>query len=139
MNYIGENKCRIVEGELRSRELRKYLDDLGLPDDIWICEDASGIVAKIQHDSTTNQLVGLALPLNSETGLPIPFTYIASSAEDIQRFIRYEKSSLVYLVLAQPLVEGVPPFILQIFGTNNKFTAQDVSRRWEHTMNELKK
>lgn len=49
-----------------------------------------------------------------------------------------EKSSLVYVVTAQPL-NCVPPFILQVYGTNNKFTAQNVHLRWQHTINELER
>lgn len=73
---IGENKCRIVEGELRSRELKNYLDVLGLPKCVWICEDASGIVAGVKHDPSTNQLVGLVLPLDSNTGIPRDHSFV---------------------------------------------------------------
>lgn len=41
--------------------------------------------------------------------------------------------------MAQALDEQVPPFILQIFGTNGKFTAHDTVRRWHHEKLELGK
>lgn len=139
VHYISENKCRVIEGELRIKELNDFLDKLRLHKYIWICEDGSGIVTKIQLDSHTNQLVGLVLPFNSKTGIPIPFTYLATSAEEIKKLVDNEKSTHVYLVLAQSIVEGVPPFILQMFGTNNKFTAENVVNRWKHTEEKLKR
>lgn len=137
MSYISQNKCRIVEGELRAKGLNEYLNKLGVQKDVWICEDATGIVSNIQLDPRTNQLVGIVLPLDS-SGIPKAFSYLATSAEKIQNFLNYSKSTHVYLVLAQPLVEGVPPFILQLYGTNNTFKTEHVLKRWEYTVECLK-
>lgn len=41
--------------------------------------------------------------------------------------------------MAQALDERVPPFILQVFGTNGKFTASDTVRRWHYEKLELQK
>lgn len=41
--------------------------------------------------------------------------------------------------MAQALDERVPPFILQIYGTNNAFTAKDVVRRWSFMKTELER
>lgn len=139
VNYISQNKPRILEGEIRAKELSDYLDALGLHKYVWISEDGTGIVSKIQHDPYTNQLVGLVLPFDSKTGIPVAFTYVASSAEEIQKLVGHDISTHVYLVLAQSIVEGVPPFILQIFGTNNKFTAEDVMKRWDYIIQCLRK
>lgn len=110
-------------------ELNDFLDKLGLPKSIWVREDGSGIVTKIQHDPNSNQLVGIVFPFNSKTGIPMAFKHLATSAEEVQTLLEYEKSTHVYLVLAQSILEGVPPFILQIFGTNNKFTSENVLKR----------
>lgn len=106
---------------------------------VWLSEDATGIVSKIEFDPKTNQMTGIVLPTNSNTGMPIPFTYLARNAEEIQANMRKNTSTLVYIVLAQPLVEHAPPLILQLFGTDNKFKKQDVLLRWKHTIHELKK
>lgn len=119
--------------------MNHYLETLKLNKCIWLSEDASGILAKIEHDPGTNQMVGISLPINSKTGLPVPFSYLARSADEIKLNMNKEKSSYVYVMMAQPLKENVPPFVLQIFGTNNKFTAKDVLRRWKHTVNELQR
>lgn len=69
---IDNQKDRVVEGELRCKELAKFLDDHKTKKDIWLSEDATAIVQKISYDPKTNQLVGIVLPFNSE-GSPIPF------------------------------------------------------------------
>lgn len=138
-NIISKHKEIINEGELRCKELARYLEKSNYPRAVFLSEDGSGVEEKIVHESRTNQLVGLVLPLNSTTGMPQLFTYKAKSAEEIKEFMEKPQSNLVYVIMAQPLQKGAPAFILQLFGTNNKFTAADVSKRWQYTENELKK
>lgn len=138
MNYIHKRKEKVIEGELRCEELAKYLEKLKAPKTIWLSEDASGVVARVTHDPTTNQLVGLVLPTESKTGIPMMFSFTPQSIEDIEKQMRdNSKSTLVYLVLAQPIMRKVPPFILQVFGTDNRFKTQDVMLRWQHTRDQL--
>lgn len=138
MSYI-QHRPKIIEGEIRAKQLFEYLDNLNIKKCIWLCEDATGINIRIQYDPTTNQLIGLVLPINTDTGMPIPFSYVFKSVEAAQMFIKKSKSSLVYVVLAQPLMPHIPPFVLQIFGTDNKFTSVNVVNRWKYTTQELKK
>lgn len=138
VRYINQNKQRIIEGELRCDGLKQYLERLQLPMCVWLCEDGSGINAKIEFDPTTNQMVGLVLPINS-TGMPVPFQFLAKSADEILKHVNKPTSKLVYIVLAQPLLPNVPPFLLQIFGTDNKFTTINVIERWKFIKAELEK
>lgn len=137
--YIKDNKKRFFEGEIRAKDLSDYLDNLKLPKKVWIAEDATGIIQKIEYDPTTNQLIGLVLPLHKESGIPIPFTFMASSEDAIKQNIESPLSTLVYVILAQPIKENTPPFLLQMYGTDNKFTAESVVRRWRQTEYELKR
>lgn len=140
MSYVSQNKQRIIEGELRCEQLLKYLEGLNAKKSIWLSEDATGIVSKVEYDPITNQLIGLVLPINSETGMPISFSFKATSQNEIQRFMEVaERSKLLYAVIAQPLIEHAPPFVLQLFGTNNKFNTSDVIQRWQFTAQELTK
>lgn len=128
----------MIEGELRCKELSEYLTNLNAPRKVWICEDASGIVKNISYDSATNQLVGLVLPINRNTGIPIAFTFTPQSIDDIKEQIdNNSKSTHLYIVLAQPLMDNVPPFILQAYGTDNTFTTWDVLNRWKHMKDQL--
>lgn len=139
MHYISQFKTRIVEGELRCKELRAYLEKINSKMNVWLCEDGSGINTKVELDPLTNQLVGIVLPFNSKNGMPISFTFLADSAEKMRKHMEERTSTHVYIVLAQPLIQNAPPFILQIFGTDNTFTAQNVLQRWNWTAAELKK
>lgn len=66
-------------------------------------------------------------------------SFIAEDSEARKRFVQEPFSKSVYVIMAQALDERVPPFVLQIYGTNGSFTACDVIRRWHHTKAELEK
>lgn len=137
--YINRNKCRIIEGQLRCKELLDYLRRMKVELRVWLCEDATGINAKIEYHPSTNQLVGIVLPLDPSSGMPVQFSFLAKSAEDIEKYSKERLSTLVYVVLAQPMKPNVPPFIIHIFGTDNKFTSMNVMKRLEYTSQELRK
>lgn len=128
---------RIIEGELRCIELDEYLKNLNAPRKVWLCEDASGINPKVTFDSLSNQLIGLVLPMN-QTGMPISFSFTPQTLDEIENQIQNnEKSTLVYMVIALPIMDNTAPFILQVFGTDNRFKAQDVFSRWRHIKDQL--
>lgn len=139
VNRIHTDKERITEGELRINELRQYLENLNVPKTIFLSEDASGVLKRVVYDSRSNQMIGIVLPLNEKNGIPMIMTFKAESAEKMKEYLGKPLSSLVYIVVAQPLKEKAPPFIIQIFGTDNKFDKNDVSKRWQHTIKELAK
>lgn len=138
VKYIGEHKTRIIEGSLRCEELLAYLENVNAPKTVWIAEDATGIIQKIVYDVATNQLVGIVLPMNGE-GMPINFSFMAQSLDDIEHFMKKPMSTVAYLVMAQPIKRNTPPFLLQIFGSDNKFKTADVINRWKYTTSELKR
>lgn len=67
------------------------------------------------------------------------YTSTARDVEEIKKYMEYDKSTLVYIVMATSLTEGVPPFVLQMFGTDNRFNSQNVVQRWDYTTEALKK
>lgn len=133
---------RVIEGEIRCKQLNEYLENLKLKKLVWISEDATGIVSNIHYDSISSQLVGFVLPNCPSSGSPIPLSFGAKDADDIFRLMNDQdirRSSYVYLIIAQPLSENAKPFVLQIFGTDNRFKKEEVVKRWNHTRNELSK
>lgn len=139
VSYINRDKKPMIEGELRCEELASYLEKLHTPKIVWISEDASGIVPGVSYHSPSRQLVGLVLPLDTTTGMPIQRSFIPSTATDIAQQMSKPKATSVYLVMAQPIMENIPPFVLQLFGTDNTFTSQNVQNRWNHIQSELAK
>lgn len=128
---------KVTEGELRCNELKKYLERINAPLCVWLSEDGSGIIRKVVYDVASNQLVGLILPIDVMTGMPIASSYVTRSLQDLENFMKKDASSLVYIIMAQPVKENCAPFILQIYGTDNKFTSTDVLNRWNHTKTRL--
>lgn len=127
-----------IEGQLRCNELRQYLIDNKSDMNVFLSEDGSGIVKRVTYDPKTQQLVGIVLPLK-ENGMPKTMCFVPRSAEEIQNFMKLEQSKLVYIVVAQPLTPNIPPFIVQAFGTNNKFKKADVLARWTQIEKETKR
>lgn len=124
---------------MRCSQLKSYLEVLKLPLRVWLSEDATSIVSKIEFDPHTSQMIGIVLPMNTSTGMPIAFQNLARNVEEIQLNMKKNKSNYVYIVMAQPLALNVPPFIIQMFGTNNKFNTKQVLLRWKYTIEELKR
>lgn len=71
---IDNSKFRVNEGELRCEELSVYLEHLKTVKTVWLAEDATAIVPKLNYDPKTNQIVGLLLPLN-KNGCPTTFRF----------------------------------------------------------------
>lgn len=139
VKYIGMKKNYLVEGSLRCEELKNYLNKIGAPKEIWLSEDGTRIVQRATYDMRSNKIVGINLPINGLTGMPITESYLARTLSEISSHMENELSSTVYVVMAQPIKPKSAPFVLQLFGTNNTFTAQNVLDRWDYTLQELKK
>lgn len=128
--FISKSDGYITEGVLRVYELKCYLKQRQLPNIVALSEDATRITGRIQYDSKSNEIIGFALPFDNVTGMPIPHSYQARSAEEILRHFSNANSiaNHVYVVMAQPLAD-VAPFCLMVFGSDAKFTAENVINR----------
>lgn len=104
---------------------------------IALSEDASGIDSKVEYDESLNELLGPVPPINKSTGMPVTHTFKARSAVEIARQMDKPLSNLIYVIMAQPLKENTPPFVLLMYGTDNKFNAVSVVQRWEFIRRKL--
>jgi len=122
---------RLLEGSLRFDEAMKFLDSRFLPRKVVCIEDATRIQGIIQYDHKTNQIKGFMLPCD-DFGLPVPESYPATSARKVADYFETkETSNYAYCVMAQPLSPDCRPFCLLMHGTNQKFKAADIVKRWE--------
>lgn len=138
--HIYTSNYHITEGILRANELRVYLNERQLPSVVCLSEDATRVTGRAQYDSRTNQIIGLTLPTNSKTGMPIPLQFPARSAADmIKHFENGSVSGFLNIVVAQPMMKGAAAFCLLVYGSDSKYTAMDVKNRWKYIENELKK
>jgi len=128
--YLDNTQSKVIEGSFRFNELRVHLIKKNLPLKIWISEDATRITGKIEYDVKSNKIVGFVLPLMN--GCPVPNAFIASSAKTIAQYFNSEsRANYAYVIMAKPLNDTAAPFCLSIFGTNNRFSNEDVINRWE--------
>lgn len=138
--YIRSSHFHITPGILRTQELLQYLNERDLPKIVSISEDMTRIVGRVQYDSRTNQLYGLVEPINYNTGMPIPFCFPARSADEMMKhFANGKASGYLNVLMVQPIAKNASPFCLLLYGSDNKFTANAVVKRWEYIVNELEK
>lgn len=90
--YLQEKGPKIIEGNLRCKELLEYLEKRNLPLQVWLSEDATRVTGRIQYDSKSNQLVGFVLPLDSN-GMPIQMSFMARSAKEIEDHFKKESTA----------------------------------------------
>ena len=129
----------IHEGEFRFKEFLEHLNAFKSPKVVAIGEDATRVISRIEYDSETDKLVGFVLPCNDQ-GLPKGDSFIAVSFASIEESFRVaEVANYAFVYMAQPLCEIVPAFCLAVMGTDNKFTAEDVLKRWNYLVLECKK
>ncbi|KAK3929643.1 Exodeoxyribonuclease 7 small subunit [Frankliniella fusca] len=129
----------VIEGVFRFQELVDFLKKNNLPLEVAISEDGTRIPEKFCYDSTTNQIIGPVLALNDD-GIPIPSSHPATSAAMIASHLRNGRvASNGYAIMAQPLQKGAPSFCLTLSGTDNKFSAVHISKRWNFIHKELGK
>lgn len=138
--YVHKSNCRVIEGILRSNELRLYLQERNLPFVVSLSEDGTGITNRLQYDSTINQIIGFVSPNNPENGLPVPYSYKARTAAEIESHFKNNSpmASFINVVMAQPMSDQrVPPFCLLLFASDNRYKSVDVQRRWSYIIDEL--
>ena len=129
----------ISEGEFRFDELATHISQNKAPNAVTIGEDATRLISRVEWDAETNRCCGFVLPVN-EMELPVVDSFLALTFEGIERMFMDNKiSNYAYVYMAQPLMDGCPPFCLMIMGTNNKFTARSVLLRWCYIVDECKK
>lgn len=129
--FVKKTSRKIEEGVFDYDGLKEFLEERNLPKVIWISEDATRVTGKIEYDVKTNKLIGFVLPIVN--GLPVTNTFLATSAKAICDYFESSvKSNYAYVIMAQPLSKTAPAYCLAIFGTDNKFNANDVNLRWQN-------
>jgi hypothetical protein len=120
------------EGDIRCKELRNFIEKNGYEPYVFISEDATRIVGKLEFDTMTNSLSGSAKAL-LENGLsehPVRL----ETASDICRSAALPVAHNAYVTVAK--IPGGKSFVLSLHATDNRFTGPQISSRWR-TMNEL--
>jgi len=125
-------------GVVNVEGLKEYLTLLNLPMMVSLSEDATAAVGKRQYNSTTNSIYGFSLPLQLN-GLPNWKDSVINSALDaVRMFSTYKRATVLIVVMAQPMGDGIPPIRICSFGSDNTFKTTDVKHRLETMVSLLK-
>lgn len=138
--YVQKTNCRVIEGIVRSEELIDFSKQRNIEPIVALSEDATRIVGRIQYDIKINQIIGFALPISEQNGVPIPFSYPGRSTNEIIDHFSLGNipSSFVNVIMAKPITtQKTPSFCLLLYGTNNDYTSFDVCKRWEYVVSKL--
>lgn len=137
--HLRKSCDKIVEGKLRVSELVRFLETHGLSKVLFISEDGTKITSRIRYDIERDQIIGLCPDFN-ENGMPLVDSFSATSPDAIHQYLKkYQKSSIVYVILATPIAQKTLSFNLLSFGTNNKFSIEEVLLRWAVMEREMQK
>jgi hypothetical protein len=117
------------EGQRNLAVLKNHLLDNNLPLIVSIAEDATSVVGNREYSKLLNSIVGCSLPIQSN-GLPDFRMSIAKTAAQINSiFQKFERAISVMVVMAQPIAPNATPVRICSFGTDNRFTSDDVNNR----------
>ncbi|KAK4876265.1 hypothetical protein RN001_012687 [Aquatica leii] len=102
-------------------QLKQFLVQGNLPLKIFVSEDQIAVIQTIQYEPKINEMVGFVSPLNPETGFPERGRFVVNTLTDIQRAFNEET-----------LQDTAPSFCICVYGSDNKFSAEDVLNRWQY-------
>ncbi|CAF4922639.1 unnamed protein product [Rotaria socialis] len=137
-NYYNYNPYS--EAEFRYDESKVYLDSIQCQF-VFLSEDCSAIIPRVEYDSTLNSFNGFVTPIAD--GKPVGNAFNCQSFEEFKHLIETKpRTNLVNVHLLQPISDSnlyVTPSatVLSAYGTDNKITAIDILKRWLMIYQEL--
>lgn len=125
------------EGQRNLEQLKTHLLVNNLPLVVSIAEDATSVVGKREYSKLLNAIVGCSLPLQAN-GLPDCKMSEAKNASQINTiFKKFKRATSIMVIMTQPLAPKATPVRICSFGTDNRFTSDDVKNRLKTIRSEL--
>ncbi|KAF5270271.1 hypothetical protein FQA39_LY18880 [Lamprigera yunnana] len=87
---LDENPT-IMNGTVGIETLKTYLLKRNLPVYIFVSEDQTDIVRRVQYNPKTNKMRGFAPPLSNKTGLPDITKFVVTCVQDIEAAFKNEQ------------------------------------------------
>lgn len=107
-------------------KLKIFLEKTNFPMKVFISENQTYILQRIEYDSTCNKLIGFVPPICKKSGLPKNCNkFVVNNLKDM------ETAKNVYIFMAQPLIDKSPLFVLAVFGSDNTGNSKIVMKRWK--------
>ena len=110
----------LKEGEFLFDKLAAHLDAYQATRIISISEDATRVVSRVEHDGSSDRIVGFVLPLSNDS-LPQQNTLLPAHLKALMDVSK--KVTSIYIYVAQAMSLNVQPFCLALIGSDNCFNA----------------
>jgi hypothetical protein len=129
---LSSSKYNFIEGEFQYERLQDFISSTDCK--YAFCgEDSTSVIPKVSYDTRSNCFVGFTLPLKN--GFPCARYFAANSFSELETWHdQVDKSSLINVHVIQALRHvnqiSPAPFLLAAYGTNCKYTFQDILNRW---------
>ncbi|CAF3799462.1 unnamed protein product [Rotaria magnacalcarata] len=129
-DLINQSDMTFAEAEFKFESLKQFHSGFG-----FYSEDTTGVIPKVEYDSSTNSFIGFATPIVD--GIPPKKCYQAHKFDDLRTI--YDSNEMAPLlnvhmfqsISTEDAVANFPkPFLLSAYGVTNKFTTMDILRRW---------
>ncbi|CAF1921905.1 unnamed protein product [Rotaria magnacalcarata] len=131
---IRNQEFKVIECEFRFNLLKEYSRSTNC-NYIFVAEDATRSISCIDYDVQSNSFIGFLAPLVN--GVPQSNFFRTEKFNVLKEwFDEADTSKFINLHMAKSLKSSAPPFILCAYGSNNKFEAIDVLRRWLYIYHE---
>ena len=120
------------EARFRFDESKIYLDSIQ-SQFVFLSEDCSGIIPRIEYDSIFDTFNGFGTPIID--GKPLENAFRCQSFEQFKDLMeKHQRANLVNVHLLQPISPSnsviSSPVVLAAYGTDNKITSIDILKRW---------
>ncbi|CAF1446682.1 unnamed protein product [Rotaria magnacalcarata] len=127
-SLIRNQEMRMTESELQFQLIKEHLKS-NKCNYVFIVEDATSSICRIDYDATSNSFIGFSSPLID--GVPQSNFFQTENFEQLELwFNEIDKAKFINLYMLKSLVLSDPPFILAAYGSNNKAKAIEILKRW---------
>lgn len=129
---LAKEGFRSLEGEFCYNDMIKYMSTINSKF-AFCAEDCTSVQRKIIYDTRSSSFVGFSAPLD-EHGMPRVKYFQTNSIEELKQWFEQEDiSNLLNLYMIQPINvnnQKISAYPLAAYGTNGRYTALDIIRRW---------
>ncbi|CAF3191676.1 unnamed protein product [Rotaria socialis] len=127
-SLIRNQEMRMIESEFRFQLIKEHLKP-NKCNYVFIAEDATSSICRIDYDATSNSFIGFSSPLID--GVAQSNFFQTENFEQLELWLsEIDKAKFINLYMLKSLVLSDPPFILTAYGSNNKAKAIEILKRW---------
>ncbi|CAF2127717.1 unnamed protein product [Rotaria magnacalcarata] len=127
-SLIRNQEMRMTESEFQFQLIKEHLKS-NKCNYVFIVEDATSSICRIDYDATSNSFIGFSSPLID--GVPQPNFFQTENFEQLELwFNEIDKAKFINLYMLKSLVLSDPPFIFAAYGSNNKAKAIEILKKW---------